>query len=373
MKEKQNIPEWLKNLQENSWELELLISGGAVFTLLKASDFLLESVYYLKMTTAFPLGAILLVAMFGLKLLTFGFILHLLLRAFWVAMVFINFVFPKGVDNQKIKFKKPFRANIDERSDLYNPIMKIDKLSGIVMFLSIIYSVVIFGLILLLITFLSILTYAFDISFLAPIFLFSFVIYIFDLFSFGLLRKIKFVSYIFYPIFKLYDFISLRFLYKKPLMVYSTNIKKVKAIFFTFIFMLVVLVSTYVAIQQTMSWPNLFDKRVYRQQLADNPSISGYYEDENPEAHTTLPSKIIKDNYLELKCNYWRFENRYIDLLDKPENEKLFSDIIQVSIDDSIYNNVEWFPYRKKEHNIFGVKAMLPISGYPLKVGQLII
>jgi hypothetical protein len=29
--ESQRIPSWLQNLQENSWELELLISGGAVF------------------------------------------------------------------------------------------------------------------------------------------------------------------------------------------------------------------------------------------------------------------------------------------------------------------------------------------------------
>ena len=48
MKEKNEIPEWLKNLQENSWELELLISDGAVFTLFQASDFLLDSVQFIK-------------------------------------------------------------------------------------------------------------------------------------------------------------------------------------------------------------------------------------------------------------------------------------------------------------------------------------
>ena len=33
-KEIDETPSWLKNLQENSWELELLISGGAIFTLI---------------------------------------------------------------------------------------------------------------------------------------------------------------------------------------------------------------------------------------------------------------------------------------------------------------------------------------------------
>ena len=36
--EKRNIPKWLKSLQENSWELELLISGGAIFSLFQITD-----------------------------------------------------------------------------------------------------------------------------------------------------------------------------------------------------------------------------------------------------------------------------------------------------------------------------------------------
>ena len=31
------IPKWLKQIMENSWELELLISGGAIFSLFQLS------------------------------------------------------------------------------------------------------------------------------------------------------------------------------------------------------------------------------------------------------------------------------------------------------------------------------------------------
>jgi hypothetical protein len=36
------VPKWLKKLQENSWELELLISGGAIFSLFQLTDVFLN-------------------------------------------------------------------------------------------------------------------------------------------------------------------------------------------------------------------------------------------------------------------------------------------------------------------------------------------
>ncbi len=36
------VPKWLRNIQENSWELELLISGGAIFSLLQIDDFYIQ-------------------------------------------------------------------------------------------------------------------------------------------------------------------------------------------------------------------------------------------------------------------------------------------------------------------------------------------
>jgi hypothetical protein len=33
--------QWLKRLQQNSWEVELLISGGAIFTLFQIPEYLL--------------------------------------------------------------------------------------------------------------------------------------------------------------------------------------------------------------------------------------------------------------------------------------------------------------------------------------------
>lgn len=36
--EVKEVPNWLKELQDNSWEAELLVSGGAVFSLFQLTD-----------------------------------------------------------------------------------------------------------------------------------------------------------------------------------------------------------------------------------------------------------------------------------------------------------------------------------------------
>ncbi len=365
MEEKVNIPNWLKSLQENSWELELFISGGAIFTLFQASDNLLHLSNVVKINMILPgHHVILLIAMFGIKLLTLGFVFHLMLRAYWVAMVFINFVYPQGVNSSKVKWKKPFKVDLDERSDLYSPIMAVDKLSGIVMYLSILSSFAIIGFIFLAIvsisiTFTGVLPDAASV-YLNQIILISICVYVFDLLSFGLIRKIPLVSYIAFPFFKVYDYLSLRFLFHKALMVYSTNIKKLNAILISLAFVCIAIVSSYISVQKTFHWPNVFDKREYRSQMSNNASLY-FYEDEREGPKVSIQSKIINDNFIDLKVAYWAVDNIMMEGLDKPDSEKLFSDLFQVRIDDSIYTEVKWFPFYEQS-GAYGIEALLPIS-----------
>jgi len=52
--EENRYPAWLQNLQENSWELELLISGGAVFSLIQLPDYLWGWLNTVKIQTSLP-------------------------------------------------------------------------------------------------------------------------------------------------------------------------------------------------------------------------------------------------------------------------------------------------------------------------------
>ena len=82
------IPKWLKQIMENSWELELLISGGAIFSLFQLSG---SWVNWIESTNEFTFflgrSAILVIGTLGLELLKIGFITHIILRAIWLSMV----------------------------------------------------------------------------------------------------------------------------------------------------------------------------------------------------------------------------------------------------------------------------------------------
>lgn len=129
----------LEKLQVNSWEPELLISGGAIFTLFQVSDIWITYLENVAIITHFQFREIYtLLGVFSLETLKWGFVLHLILRTFWLSMVCINYVYPEGIKEERIKWKKPFKINIGVRENLQVPIIRINRLCGTVMYLSVI-------------------------------------------------------------------------------------------------------------------------------------------------------------------------------------------------------------------------------------------
>jgi hypothetical protein len=116
-----NSPAWLKSLQENSWELEFLISGGAIFTLFQLSGYWVDSIESMRILFPFP-GANLffMIGALGIEVLKIGFIIHLLMRAFWISMVCINYAYPQGINESKVKWQKPFSLKNSTDKGLYN-------------------------------------------------------------------------------------------------------------------------------------------------------------------------------------------------------------------------------------------------------------
>jgi hypothetical protein len=116
---KYQIPKWIKDLQENSWNLELLISGGAIFTLFQLEDVFIEYMMRLKMTAHLPgTGVFIMLGMLALKLLTLGFLGNLLLRTYWLGLLCVNYVFHRGVSDKQPAYKKPFKDKYEAGSEL---------------------------------------------------------------------------------------------------------------------------------------------------------------------------------------------------------------------------------------------------------------
>lgn len=364
-----HIPKWLKRLQENSWEMEILISGGAIFSLFQLSDFYIDWIQQIRITAHLPgAGVLLILGMFGIKILTLGFILHLVSRGFWLSLVCLNDVYPEGLKANMIRWKAPYRPKLDKEPHLKEQIIKVDKTCGTIMYLSIVAAFAIIGLALTVILWSALLYIFEDFALFDPLSSIFFVIstaYLFDLLSFGLLRKVPILSYLTFPLFRFFDLISLRNYYQKSLWIFNTNIKKLKFSLLALVFLMAAFVLTFNSLFRVMHWPNILDSRIYRFQTAFDHSLSDLHYMDNWDVSRSasfgIGSKIIKGDYLEVYMRYDKDFDILIDSSDLAVNKRSFSNIVQVLIDSQKIESVNWLPARKTNGD-YGIGSMISVD-----------
>lgn len=98
----QNKPQWLEDIQNNSWNPELLISGGILFSLIQIPEFLHQSgILLLQKSGYFESLVITRILMVVINGLIVGFTLHLIIGGFWVSAVCLSYVFPQKESDGK--------------------------------------------------------------------------------------------------------------------------------------------------------------------------------------------------------------------------------------------------------------------------------
>ena len=103
-----------------TWEVELLISGGAVFAMLQLPGLLDQAFFWMEPRLAGDwrqLTLLLYVYSKGAAVILAGtFVLHVLLRARWIALVGVNSVYPEGIRWEKITLT-PIQREIELEMD----------------------------------------------------------------------------------------------------------------------------------------------------------------------------------------------------------------------------------------------------------------
>lgn len=102
---KTKIPNWLVDVQNKSWEPEILISGITLTFVFILSNYIYN--FYGMLVQDFgvfdaiakTLFRITVIAITGLKIVL---ILHLILRGLWIGVVGLSYVFPNGVKQEKL-------------------------------------------------------------------------------------------------------------------------------------------------------------------------------------------------------------------------------------------------------------------------------
>lgn len=246
---KKEIPRWLARIQEQSWEPEILISGIVLFTLFQLPEqFEYFGAYIIKYSN--PLisnGTIdesLIESMkIGVYWLTIGFSTHLAFRCIWVAFVGLSYAYPNGIKKQNLPYSKIYLKHINSELDFIEIIKRLERLCSTLFALSFLLFMIVFGvltfIIFLTLLVLLIVTLFPDFSgfnYVDNITSILFIVYIFDFVTLGLIRRVPYLSKVYYPFYRLLGFLTLSFLYRDVFYHFISNHRKWKVFFFILIF-----------------------------------------------------------------------------------------------------------------------------------------
>jgi hypothetical protein len=371
---KLKTPKWLKHLQENSWEAEILISGGAIFSLFQLVDVVIKTgVYYKEITTFSGLTEGVVIFVLVLRGVSVGFILHLLLRGFWIGLVCLRSVFPAGINYKKLRLGERYLKETNA-INLTRQIVVLDHFSGLVFLGSFLFAISFTGLIatgFALGHLFEFANFPLELSFLL------FGLYLFDLFSVGMLRRNKWVGMIFLPIYWFFNIISLGFIYRPYLQIISSNIQRWKVSLF-FVFLLAVsLFLTIESVSEALRFQDIFDQRKYNATVGEDQGITRLsewrYIDKFPSEEQVrwacIQSDIVKDDYLKLFIPYLTKYDSSIATTHK----KVFSEIVSVSLNDSIKLKPDWYTYERKSSHQKGIISYISIDNLPKGKNQVIV
>jgi hypothetical protein len=221
--------ELLDKLQQESWQLELLISGFAIFGLFSSTphidDYLLAANFDNRVTEVLLWFAIKICCW----ILIFNLLIHVILRGLWIGALGLRYV-SGDIDYKKLNYSPKFTKFLQKKIGSFDKyIATLENYCSIlfaISFLLIFYflACITFIVSILLIIFLIIDPEKNDGSFenvksVIGIVLILFVIFgafltFFDFISQGFLKKKKWLSKIYFPIYRVFSVITLSFLYR---------------------------------------------------------------------------------------------------------------------------------------------------------------
>lgn len=377
-------PDWLKTIQLNSWEAELLISALVLYALFQIPDLITQ--FSLQ---NFPNGS-LFHRLFGvitksIELLKFGYTLHILIRGLWVASVGLSYVFPKGIDKSRLKFTGRFEKELDSNKSLVNNVLKLEELSSIIYGITFLLFGAFLGFGLLLFIFILVtenlspligVNQGWTIVYIAFFFGYAMmlILLLIDFLTNGVFRKIDWMATWFYPVAVVFRVLTLSFLYRRSLLVLVSNTKGWKSNLIPVIVFIVC--AGFFLLQNEMRDGRQED---YLNAIQETNLLADNYENlrnENDYLLTTIQSDIIQENALRLFISDIRpFGIFYSEdsLESETEWESLSSDSssfflnkwIKLKVDTLNYDEVKWFKAQHESTLRFGFLAHVDIKALP--------
>ncbi len=410
------ITQWLKKLERESWQLELLVSAFTIFLLIQASgafsDFHDSLGYQYNLGDNILVFIYMFLALVGLsiKALAVFLVLHLMLRGFWIGAIGLRSV-QSNIDFSKLNYSQHFTERLKKKVvSLDNLVVLLDQICSVIFSFSfLVISVLIsFGLYFVFMGCTGVLLASAvngtegtlkDILaiFSAVIFLgilFTGLIYLIDFFTLGFFKKYKWLSRIYYPIYRFYGFITISGITRSIYYYLISKFSK-KRIRLLYLVLGVIILS---------DWLIDFDQYQYFPESENKFALSyNYYDDKRPAkdhiVKASIQSQVIEGSFLQLFLRYEPADNE--DIRQKcPDYEPLKNDginstmqlkisdeginlsgrsyteedhrqqldclssIFEVIINDSIRQDVNFYFFEHPDHEQQGLLAMIPTEDF---------
>ncbi|WP_456457724.1 hypothetical protein [Reichenbachiella sp.] len=414
-KTKDQISDWLNKLERESWQLELLVSAFTIFLLIQATisfeGFITELEYQFDLTSGQYSMLYLFIGLLykSLEALTFFLIAHLMLRGFWIGTIGLRSVQSK-IDFSSLNYSEFFTEKLRKKViSLDQLVIKLDEICSVIFaFAFLVISILLaFGMYLIFFSIVAVILNALaDISewmdsvvtvlalTILPMLLISGLIYMIDYFTLGFFKKIRWFSKIYYPFYRLYNLVTLSVLSRSIYyyMISKFSKKRIRLVYGIAAFFL------------TFTMLFEFDQHPYYPD--DDHELymsSNYYDNLRPSDEfiysASLESDMVNNSFMKLFLRYDASDNSMIkshcpDYVPEKEdglNWKLdmvldggslninsrknspeeyatiltcLSGLFQISINDSIYQDLNFRFYNHPNKNQKGLITVIPTTEF---------
>lgn len=388
-------PSWLSELQQKSWEPEILLSGIVLYGMFQAPDLLDRFYQYATLNiydNASDVQNLVTILKVALYWLTFGLILHLVSRGIWVGMVGLSFTFPDGINKENLKLSPKFEKAIDRIPPIEKIIINLEKISSSLFSISFMLFMMMIGtyffflvmLIIPVLSFIWLLDFK-DFTYVEGIIIavYSMIILgigfmsLIDFLTLGYLKRIKWLSKIYYPIYRLMSMLTFSRFYRPIYYTIVTNFGKWKIALFLIAFTAISFIGLDKASHSTIPGEE-FTRIEMWSNTVDVANFSGHYDDQNDDFHSVkaqIQSDIISENTLRLfvvmelgledsirkNCQYDTLRKK-LDTASAYVKNMCVKQFYQVKLDDQQLGEQDWLFHYKQKTNQRGIMSYIDIS-----------
>lgn len=225
--EKRDFKKWLEYLQQESWQLELIISSILLVVLTTGSEVvndwanetIIQSTH--PAVAFFPFLPLLLITSIGIAKINL--VVHIFLRGFWIGCIGLRYV-SNEIDIESLNYSEPFTKFLKSKDLNFDRYLEqLEKVCSIIFSFTFLLIFEVFSIfcfiasVLLIGSFLSLFEFPYAKylrRFVIFFLLFTAFLHLIDFIFLGFFKKVKWISKVYYPFYRIYNLFSFSFFYR---------------------------------------------------------------------------------------------------------------------------------------------------------------